>query len=140
MKFIHNFNLGIEELNSSTKEELKKMKDCDAKEMEVIKKLHDSLDKGIKVIIKRQKLIKVVDTSKFGWATVQHYDSRRIPMIRSTWKRQRRKLKENLLDASGAQVEKTDTVEPSIKRQSAITQPTVSPSLMLQGQHRIRVL
>ena len=139
MKFIHNFNLRIEELNSSTKEELKKMKDCDAKEMEVIKKVHDSLNAGIKAI-KRQKLIKVVDTSKFVWATVQHYDSRQIPMIRSAWKRQRRKLKENLLGASRAQVEKTDTAEPSIKRRSAITQPTLSPSLMLQGQHRTRVL
>ena len=139
MKFIHNFNLRIEELNSSTKEELKKMKDCDAKEMEVIKKVHDLLNAGIKAI-KRQKLIKVVDTSKLGWATVQHYDSRQIPMIRSAWKRQRRKLKENLLGASRAQVEKTDTAEPSIKRRSAIIQPTVSPSLMLQGQHRTRVL
>ena len=43
--------------------------------MEAIKKVHNLLDEGIKAIVRRQKLIKVADTSKFGWATIQHYDN-----------------------------------------------------------------
>ena len=56
-------------------EELKKIKPSDAKETEAIKKVHNLLDEGITVIEKRQKHIKVVDSSEFSWATVQHYDN-----------------------------------------------------------------
>ena len=38
-------------------------------------KVNNSLNESIKALEKRQKQIKVADSSEFGWTTVQHYDS-----------------------------------------------------------------
>ena len=70
----YNFNSGVEETISVAKEELKKIKPGNDKDKEPLQKASNSLDEGIKAIEKRQKHIKVADSSEFGWTTVQHYD------------------------------------------------------------------
>ena len=50
-------------------------KATDEQDKESIKKAEILLDKGLKLLEKRQKHIKVADRSKFGWATVEHYES-----------------------------------------------------------------
>ena len=70
----YNFNSGVEESISAAKEELKKIKLGNDKDKELLQKASNSLDESIKAIEKRQKHIKVADSSEFGWTTVQHYD------------------------------------------------------------------
>ena len=71
----YNFNSGVEESISAAKEELiKKIKPGSDKDKELLQKASNSLDEGIKTIKKRQKHVKVADSSEFGWTTVQHYD------------------------------------------------------------------
>ena len=70
----YSFNSGVEESISAAKEELKKIKLGNDKDKELLQKASNSLDESIKAIEKRQKHIKVVDSSEFGWTTVQDYD------------------------------------------------------------------
>ena len=70
----YTFNSRVEESISAAKKELKKIKPGSDEDKESLQKASNSLDEGIKAIEKRQKHIKVADSSEFGWTTVQHYD------------------------------------------------------------------
>lgn len=147
----YNFNSGIEEAISTAKEGLKKIKPSDDKEKESLQKVNNSLDEGIKAIEKRQKHIKVADSSEFGWTTVQHYDSNPLAENAEDEKRLEKAEKDAERESAkrrrdaGAKRRRnwtTETAGPSNKRGQTFLQTSAPPPLMPhgQGQPKPRVL
>ena len=72
----YTFNLGVEESISSAQRELEKMAEAVQSEgKESLRKATDYLDEGASALKTRQKHIKVVDRSDFGWGAVQRYQA-----------------------------------------------------------------
>ena len=72
MQFL--LNVGVEESIASAKKQLEKMALTDEAQKASLKKAAEHLDKNNSVLKMRQKHIKVVNRSEYGWNTV-HYQS-----------------------------------------------------------------
>ena len=69
------FNATVADSISSAKKELERFKPTEKEAQETLKKAQQSLDEGMEAIEKRQKHIRVADSSDYGWSTVQLYDA-----------------------------------------------------------------
>ena len=71
----YNFVKEMKDHMESVSVPLSKLKPANAQDAAVVKVATEELEAGMKVLLARQKLIKIADRSELGWQVVEVYES-----------------------------------------------------------------